>query len=130
MANGRRGTPDTASMETPSTLTNDDAALIKQVTALVVQQMKGGLHNNNKPKDGKHRAPWRQYKFYCQSRGVNTHCDGTQCRPTCSRRDDHDATATFADRRGGSERLAERWMGWCGPDNKFYKKQSDYKATE
>ena len=83
----------------------------------------GGTYDtsNNKP-----LLPWRKYDKYCFSKGINLHCDGSNCRRLCNKTSKHDHTATYHNKKGGSVHLENRWEKWCGPDNNIYEKKTDY----
>ena len=117
-----------------STLTEDGMA--KMIAAMVATAIKSNTpaHNSNSNSNGgggggggRNRLnKFRPYNCYCFSRGINTHCNGTNCRKTCNKKPNHDSSATYDNRKGGSDHLEERWGKLCGPDNKVYNTRSEY----
>ena len=117
-----------------STLTEDGMA--KMIAAMVATAIKSNTpaHNSNSNSNGgggggggRNRLnKFRPYNCYCFSRGINTHCNGTNCRRTCDKKPNHDSSATYDNRKGGSDHLEERWGKLCGPDNKVYNTRSEY----
>ena len=117
-----------------STLTEDGMA--KMIAAMVATAIKSNTpaHNSNSNSNGgggggggRNRLnKFRPYNCYCFSRGINTHCNGTNCRKTCDKKPNHDSSATYDNRKGGSDHLEERWGKLCGPDNKVYNTRSEY----
>ena len=119
-----------------STITEDGMA--KMIAAMVANAVKaatpsksrssskggggGGNSGNTNP-----LRRFRKYDKYCHSRGINLWCDGQgECRRSCDRKPNHDSSATYDNRKGGSDRLEERWGKWCGPDDNVYATKAEY----
>jgi hypothetical protein len=119
-----------------STITEDGMA--KMIAAMVANAVKAATPSKNNGKGrgggggnggGDNTPPlrkFRKYNKYCHSRGINLWCDGSNCRRSCDRKTNHDATATYDNRKGGSDRLEERWGQWCGPDDNVYATKAAY----
>jgi hypothetical protein len=118
-----------------STITEDGMA--KMIAAMVANAVKAVTPSKSNGKGGGGgnggggTAPplrkFRKYDKYCSSRGINLWCDGQgECRRSCERKPNHDSSATYDNRKGGSDRLEERWGKWCGPDDKVYANKADY----
>jgi len=86
----------------------------------------GGANGNNTNNEQRGpREKWSQFDHYCSSRGVNTTCNGSSCNRYCKKGPNHDPTATFANRKGGSEKGVWKWMKWRGPDGRAYDIRGD-----
>ena len=123
-----------------STITEDGMA--KMIAAMVATAIKSNTpanaNNRNSNSNGgggggggggntaRRLSKFRTYNCYCFSRGINTHCNGTNCRRTCDKKPNHDSSATYDNRKGGSDHLEERWGKLCGPDNNVYNTRSEY----
>ena len=119
-----------------STITEDGMA--KMIAAMVANAVKAVTPSKSRSNSkggggggGGGDAPplrkFRTYNRYCFSRGINLWCDGKgTCRRSCERKANHDPTATYDNRKGGSDRLEERWGKLCGPDDNVYDTKADY----
>ena len=92
----------------------------------------GGANGNNTNGNGNEqrgpREKWARFNQYCYSKGVNTMCNGSNCNRYCKKDrpgNQHDPTATFSDRKGGSEKGVWKWMKWRGPDGRAYDRRGD-----
>ena len=111
--------------------TNND--IVKQIVELMKKE------KSDQNRDQEQIVP-RQYRSYCYSGGVNLWCNGSddkchnKCpsnrptvhRPTKGRSPDHDKTATYTDRKNGSERCVDRWLGWvCVSSGRYAKTKEE-----
>ena len=116
----------------------DISAAIAQAVKEALADMKlgngggggGGANGNNTNGNGnKQRGPrekWARFDHYCFSKGVNTMCNGSNCNRYCKKDpNNHDPTATFDNRKGGSEKGVWKWMKWRGPDGRAYDRRGD-----
>ena len=95
--------------------------LVAQLKTELAQHNTGGGNGGGGRGGGRRRQRRaKKYDKYCFSRGVNLECDGSNCRPHCKKRADHDPTATYHNRGNGSTKLLGRWGKWYGPDGKLY----------
>lgn len=65
---------------------------------------------------------WRQYTKYCFLRGVNLHCNGSNCdRQGCNKKPNHNPTCTYANciTKGGSHYMEHQGMKWLNPKNQL-----------
>ena len=105
-------------VKTPTTTTNANTGGNPRGVPGVVKYFKDGT-----------AYQWRCYSKYCFSKGANFRCDGANCNRFCFRKADHNAKATYADRKGGSDKNCDKWGEFRGPDDCHYKNKSDYKAS-
>ena len=74
-------------------------------------------HSNTNNSTGKTKnGTWRKLNLYCWSHGVCRH-NSADCN---SPSDNHQKTATFEAKQGGSNNGAYKWGKWLGPDGKVH----------
>ena len=101
--------------------TNMDAKLDKLMAQLQLMgqnesRYQTGNTTKNTYSNTNNNGTWRKLNRYCWTHGVCRH-NSSECN---SKADNHQNSATFEAKQGGSNSGAHKWGKWLGPDGKVH----------
>ena len=96
--------------------TNMDAKLDKLMVQLQLMSQNDNRYQTGNITNNSKKGTWRKLNRYCWTHGVCRH-NSSDCN---SPADNHQNTATFETKQGGSTDGAHKWGKWLGPDGKVH----------